>query len=113
MGPRPAWVLSGSGAGAAAAPAGGDGLDAKAIEQRGLQSSGGGVLHASSPWFAAYVVLLPPLLARPRSQSMRTPIASWRRQLGVKLHPLGEQLPLLDTATGLPVPAELDQSVEK
>lgn len=37
----------------------------------------------------------------------------WRRQLGIKLHPLGEQLPLLDTATGLPVPEELDKSVER
>ncbi|KAL4428259.1 hypothetical protein ABPG75_002348 [Micractinium tetrahymenae] len=41
------------------------------------------------------------------------PSAILCRQLGVQLHPLGEQLPLLDTATGLPVPDELDKSVEK
>ncbi|KAL4433102.1 hypothetical protein ABPG77_006529 [Micractinium sp. CCAP 211/92] len=41
------------------------------------------------------------------------PSAILCRQLGIKLHPLGEQLPLLDTATGLPVPEELDKSVEK
>lgn len=35
------------------------------------------------------------------------------RQLGIRLHELGERLPLLDTATGLPVPAQLDAEVEK
>jgi hypothetical protein len=35
------------------------------------------------------------------------------RQLGIGLHELGEQLPLLDTATGQLVPSELDASVEK
>ncbi|PRW44477.1 lysine-specific histone demethylase 1-like protein 3 isoform A [Chlorella sorokiniana] len=35
------------------------------------------------------------------------------KQLGIRLHELGERLPLLDTATGLPVPAQLDAEVEK
>lgn len=35
------------------------------------------------------------------------------RQLGIKLHELGERLPLLDTTTGQPVPAALDAEVEK
>ena len=35
------------------------------------------------------------------------------RQLGIRLHELGERLPLLDTATGQAVPAQLDAEVEK
>lgn len=41
------------------------------------------------------------------------PSAVLCKQLGVQLHELGEDLPLLDTATGLAVPEELDKSVEK
>lgn len=51
-----------------------------------------------------------PLIHDPASPS--TPLCE-RRQLGIRLHELGEQLPLLDTATGLPVPADLDAAVEK
>ena len=35
------------------------------------------------------------------------------RQLGIGLHELGEDLPLLDTATGQAVPADLDKAVER
>ncbi|KAI3428576.1 hypothetical protein D9Q98_007398 [Chlorella vulgaris] len=39
------------------------------------------------------------------------PSAILVKQLGIRLHELGEQLPLLDTATGLPVPPDLDKAV--
>lgn len=57
----------------------------------------------------------PPRLAAALPLTAAAPAAARapRRQLGIKLHALGDQLPLLDTATGLPVPPELDAAVER
>lgn len=69
---------------------------------------------------------MPPLplatAARPRSPLAcatcaappRLPLPSPpRRQLGIRLHELGDHLPIYDTTTGRLIPADLDAAVEK